>query len=261
MRYCAIASGSNGNCYYVGSSEGGILIDVGISCKQIERRMANVGVLPNAIQGIFVSHEHSDHIRGVSVFARRYQVPVYITEGTYRASRLNLPEALLKFIQPDDEVVLNSLKIQSFSKQHDAAEPCSFLISKGQNKIAVITDVGTACENVIKAVQSAEILFLESNYDEEMLENGPYPYFLKRRIAGSHGHLSNKSSLQLFHTHGSPRLKHLILSHLSAKNNTEQKVYDTFLPYCGTQIRLDVASRERETELFYINSISNKSAM
>lgn len=261
MRYCAIASGSNGNCYYVGSSEGGILIDAGISCKQIERRMATVGLLPSSIQGIFVSHEHSDHIRGVSVFARRYQVPVYITQGTYNASRLNLPEALLKFIQPDDEVVINNLKIQSFSKQHDAAEPCSFLISNDQNKIAVITDIGTACENVIKAVQSAEILFLESNYDEEMLENGPYPFYLKRRISGTHGHLSNSSSLQLFHDHRSPRLKHLILSHLSAKNNTEQKVYDTFSPYCGTQIRLDVASRERETALFHINSISNKSAM
>ena len=261
MRYCALASGSNGNSYYVGSSDSSVLIDIGISCKQVERRMMNVGLRPDSVKGIFITHEHSDHTRGVSVFAKRYKIPVYITEGTYKASRLNIAADLIRMIGPDDKVEIGSLTVNSFSKMHDAAEPCSFTVSDGQYNIAVITDIGTACENVIKAVQNTEVLILESNYDKEMLEKGPYPYFLKRRISGTYGHLSNESSLHLFKKHRSEKLRHIILSHLSDKNNSVKKVFEAFSPHCADHIRLDVATREQETDLFYMSSIPNKSVI
>ncbi|WP_437920167.1 MBL fold metallo-hydrolase [Sphingobacterium sp. LRF_L2] len=258
MKYSALASGSNGNCYYVGTDTHQILIDVGINTKHVELRMANLGIDPSAIDAIFITHEHTDHIRGLSVFCKRYQIPVYITAGSYKGSRLHLPEHLVRLILPNDKVDVGGLTVYGIPKYHDAKEPCSFLVSDGQTNIGVLTDVGRICENVKHVIQHSDVLLLEANYDEEMLEKGRYSFYLKNRIRSGWGHLSNTLSLEAFVENHSPRLKHLILSHLSGENNTVEQVYQTFESHC-MQIKLSVATRYEETALFDVRETMDSS--
>ncbi len=254
MKYCSIASGSNGNCYYVAKGEDAILIDVGINTKHVELRMANLGISPASICAVFITHEHTDHIKGLSVFCKRYQIPVYLTEGTYKGSRLHLPEHLVHIIPPNVRMDIGSLQILGVPKYHDAKEPCSFVVTDGLTNIGILTDLGRGCANVKHVIQHTDILFLESNYDEDMLEYGRYSYYLKNRIRSGWGHISNRIALELFLENRSSRLKHLILGHLSGENNTVEKVWETFKPHCH-DVRLSVATRYAETELFDIQQL------
>jgi len=252
MKYCSIASGSNGNCYYVAKGEDAVLIDIGINTKHVEIRMNRLGIQPQSIKAIFITHEHTDHIRGLSVFSKRYQIPVYITKGTYDASKLHMPEHLVNFIEVDSKVSVGTLQVISLPKYHDAKEPCSFVVSDGVRNIAVLTDIGRSCENVNQVVREADVLLLESNYDEEMLRTGRYSYFLKNRISSGWGHISNDVALQLFLENKSERLKHLILGHLSGQNNTVDIVRATFESHCEG-VKLSIATRDEETEVFELN--------
>ncbi|PRD50701.1 MBL fold metallo-hydrolase [Sphingobacterium gobiense] len=249
MRYCALASGSNGNCYYIAEGKDAVLIDIGINTKHVEQRMANVGIDPASVKAIFITHEHTDHIRGVTVFCKRYQIPVYMTAGSYRGSRLKLPENLVRIIRGDDEIAVGSLTIRGIPKYHDAQEPCSFLVSNGDINIGVLTDIGRICDNIKHAIRQVDILLLEANYDEELLDTGSYPFFLKNRIRNGWGHLSNRMALETFLEYRTPRLQHLILGHLSGQNNKVELVQQAFSLYCK-DIRLSVATRRQETELF-----------
>lgn len=249
MKYCALASGSNGNCYYIADAEDAILIDVGINAKHVELRMANLGIVPSTIKAIFITHEHTDHIRGLAVFCRRYQIPVYMTAGSYRGSRLQLPENLLHIIRRDEEIEVGSLTICGIPKYHDAQEPCSFWVSNGEINIGVLTDIGRICDNVKHVIRQADVLLLEANYDEGLLDTGSYPFFLKNRIRNGWGHLSNHIALETVLKYRGPRLRHLILGHLSGQNNKVELVRQTFAPHCG-KIKLSVATRYQETELF-----------
>ncbi len=249
MKYCALASGSNGNCYYVAKGGDAVLIDVGINTKHVELRMANLGIHPATINAIFITHEHTDHIKGLSVFCKRYQIPVYLTEGTYRGSRLHLPGHLVHFIPANANVGVGKLKVLGIPKYHDAQEPCSFVVTDGQINIGILTDLGRGCANVKHVLQHTDVLLLESNYDEEMLERGRYSFYLKNRIRSGWGHISNKIALELFLENKTDRLKHLILGHLSGENNTVERVLATFEPYCQ-EVKLSVATRVAETELF-----------
>ncbi|MBD1432028.1 MBL fold metallo-hydrolase [Sphingobacterium sp. DN00404] len=249
MKYCALASGSNGNCYYVANAEDAVLIDVGINAKHLELRMANLGIAPATIKAIFITHEHTDHIRGLAVFCKRYQIPVYMTSGSYRGARLLLPENLTHIIRRDQRVEIGSLTVCGVPKYHDAQEPCSFLISNGKINIGVLTDIGRICDNVKHVIQQADVLLLETNYDEELLHSGNYPFFLKSRIQNGWGHLSNHIALETFLAYRTSRLRHLILGHLSGQNNNVELVHRTFAPHCG-QIKLSIATRHQETELF-----------
>ena len=255
MRYCSIASGSNGNCYYVAKGDDAVLIDVGINTKHVELRMQRLGIDSSSIKAIFITHEHTDHIRGLSVFCKRYQIPVYITAGSYKGSRLHLPEELVNIIPPNAKVQIGSLYVMGIPKYHDAKEPCSFVVSDGEVNVSILTDLGRGCDNVKYVVQHSDVLLLESNYDEEMLDRGRYSYFLKNRIRGGWGHISNETALQLFLEHRSSRLKHLILGHLSAENNTVEKVWETFEPHCS-DTKLSIASRHEESELFDFRELS-----
>lgn len=253
IRYCALASGSNGNCYYVAKDDTAILVDAGINNKHIHLRMSSLGIMPSHIKALFITHEHSDHIQGLSVFAKRYQIPVYITAGSLAGSRLNLPDHLVRIILPQEVVQIGPLTIYGIPKYHDAKEPCSFMISDGRLNIAVLTDLGRVCDNVKTAIKHADVLFLESNYDEEMLDKGRYSYYLKNRIRSGWGHISNAASLQAFLENRSSRLKHLILGHLSGENNRIELVQETFEPHC-TDIRLSIANRYEHTAMFEIST-------
>lgn len=252
IRYAALASGSNGNSYYIAKGNTSILIDAGINSKHLHLRMASLGINPASINAIFITHEHTDHISGLSVFLKRYQIPVYLTVGTYESSRLQLPSYLINFIKPNSVVNLEDLSVYGIPKYHDAQEPCSFLVSDGELNISVLTDLGRICENVKKAIRIADILFLEANYDEEMLLTGRYPYHLKNRIKGGWGHLSNTISLEAFIENKSERLKHLILGHLSGENNSVELVERVFEPHCQ-DFKMSVAKRTESTPLFEIS--------
>ena len=259
MKYCSIASGSNGNCYYVADGEDAILVDVGINAKHVELRMHNLGIDPASIKAIFITHEHTDHIRGLSVFSKRYQIPVYITAGSYKGSRLHLPEELVHIIAADARVRIGNLTVLGIPKYHDAKEPCSFVVTDGHVNVAILTDIGRACDNVKHVIQHTDVLLLEANYDEEMLRTGRYSFYLKNRISSGWGHISNKTALELFLEHKSDRLKHLILGHLSGENNAVEIVDRTFKPYCN-QILLSIATRDKETELFDTANLSRRSS-
>lgn len=249
MKYCSIASGSNGNCYYVANNDDAVLVDIGINTKHVEIRMARLGINPQSIKAIFITHEHTDHIRGLSVFCKRYQIPVYLTEGTYKGSKLHLPDHLIHLIAADESTAVGTLNVVGIPKYHDAKEPCSFMVTDGQYNIAILTDLGQGCDHVKKVIADADVLLLESNYDEEMLHTGRYSYYLKNRISGGLGHISNGIALQLFLEHRTDRLKHLILGHLSGQNNTVEIVEGTFYVHCES-IALTVATRDCETAIF-----------
>ena len=247
----SLNSGSNGNCYYVGNEKEAILVDAGISCREIEKRMRNLNLNMQLVKSVFISHEHIDHIRGVAVLARKYQLPVYITPATLKHSQLFLDRGLLRTFKANEPVKIGNLAVTPFSKLHDAIEPYSFIVEGNGIKIGVITDIGEACAQVIHYFKQCHACFLESNYDEQMLETGGYPIYLKNRIRGGKGHLSNKQALELFLKHKPLFMSHLFLSHLSKNNNYPELVQELFSQH-AQHIQIIVASRDRETEIYTI---------
>jgi phosphoribosyl 1,2-cyclic phosphodiesterase len=248
----SLNSGSNGNCYYVGNSDDAVLIDAGISCRETERRMLRLGLSIKKVRAIFVSHEHSDHINGIPVLAKKHQLPVYITPATHSSGGLAIDESLIRPFAVDHRVTIGGLLVTAFSKNHDAADPCSFMVSYNNIRIGVFTDIGVACQNLIDHFSQCHAAFLEANYDDEMLEKGGYPYHLKRRIRGGNGHLSNKQAAELFTNHKSPYLSHLLLAHLSKNNNDPRLVQQLFDACCG-DTQIIVASRFVESAVYQID--------
>ncbi len=248
----SLNSGSNGNCYYIGSSHDAVLIDVGISCRETEKRMKALGLNIKNVRAIFVSHEHGDHIKGVSTLANKYSLPVYITGKTALQGPRLIRHLSRSFIA-NETVQTGDLTIIPFRKQHDAADPHSFVIEGKGIRIGVFTDIGEVCSEVIRYFGTCHAAFLEANYDEKMLEQGRYPIHLKNRIRGGHGHLSNRQALELFLQHRSPQLSHLLLSHLSKENNSPELAMELFAPHAnGTEVL--VASRYTHSAVYEITS-------
>lgn len=248
----SLNSGSNGNCYYVGNGTEAVLVDVGISCREVEKRMLRSGLNIRKVKAIFISHEHHDHIRGVEVLSRKYKLPVYITSSTFNSSRLILDKDFIRSFKAYEPVAIGGLSIWAFPKLHDAADPHSFIITYAGIKVGVLTDIGAACEHVIQNFRQCHAAFLEANYDEEMLEKGAYPYHLKRRIQSNVGHLSNSQALQLFHKHKPAFMSHVLLSHLSKDNNSAELVLELFRNSSGKTM-VDVASRYEETCVYQVS--------
>lgn len=253
LQIASINSGSNGNCYYIGNETDAVLVDTGISCRETERRFKRLNLSFNKVKAIFISHEHSDHITGLPALSKKYQIPVYITQPTLAGCRLPVEQHLVKHFGPNQSIQIGGLQITCFAKLHDAADPHSFLIASNTVKVAVITDIGIACAQVIHHFKQCHAAFLEANYDEEMLEKGHYPYHLKKRIRDGEGHLSNTQALALFNEHRAPFLSHLILAHLSKNNNDPELVASLFAPHAG-DTEVIVASRYKETELYHIST-------
>ena len=252
----SLNSGSNGNCYYIGNETDAVLIDAGISCRETEKRMKRLGLNIKKVKAIFISHEHNDHIKGLITLSKKYQLPVYITQGTHKQAKIRLEKDLIYRFKADEPVTIGNLSVTAFSKFHDAGDPHSFTVSSETVTIGVFTDLGRACTQLVRHFKKCHAAFLEANYDEEMLMNGSYPYHLKKRISNGHGHLSNTESLDLFRKHRPSFMSHLILSHLSENNNDPVLVKALFSSYSkGTEIV--IASRYEETEVFCISDNSN----
>ncbi|GAB3342294.1 MBL fold metallo-hydrolase [Larkinella ripae] len=249
----SLNSGSNGNCYYVGNEQEAVLIDVGISCRQAEMRLQRLGLSMRSVKAIFISHEHSDHISGLERLARKYKLPVFITVKTLQNSRLFLQGLPVNPLYANEPIWVGDLCITAFPKHHDAADPHSFTVAYQDTKVGVFTDIGTPCEHLIHHFSQCHAVFLEANYDDEMLDRGRYPYFLKQRIRGGKGHLSNQQALDLFRQHRPAFMSHVLLAHLSKDNNNPQLVRDLFLPYLNST-ELIVASRNQETPVFRISA-------
>ena len=250
----SLNSGSNGNCYYIGNLDEAVLIDGGISCRETEKRMKKLGLPMKRVKAIFVSHEHGDHIYGVPRLSRKYQLPVYITNPTLRNGNLTLRDDLVLSFKAYEPIRIGNLLITPFPKFHDAIDPHSFIVSSNTVSVGVFTDIGRTCEHLVKHFKECHAVFLESNYDEVMLETGRYPLGLKNRIRDGFGHLSNTQALELFLQHRSPQLSHLFLSHLSKQNNSPKLVMNLFSKMAEWN-EIVIAPRNRETKLYHIRNI------
>jgi phosphoribosyl 1,2-cyclic phosphodiesterase len=247
----SLNSGSNGNCYFIGNEQESILIDAGLSCRETERRMANLSLDINLVKAIFISHEHTDHISGLATLVKKYKLPVYITPPTLKRSGIHLSKNLHFTYEANEGIAVGGLKVFPFSKFHDAADPYSFMIEHDGVRVGVVTDIGVACSRVIHYFRQCHACFLETNYDEQMLDEGSYPLRLKKRIRGGHGHLSNAQALELFRKHKPPFMSHLLLSHLSKNNNSPEIAMSLFAQY-AKNVKVILASRDKETAVYSI---------
>lgn len=232
MNLASIASGSSGNCIYVGNEKSHFLIDAGISRKRIVEGLTQMEVAPETIQGIFVTHEHMDHISGLGVFLRKYPVPVFATAKTIdeilsTSSLGKVDKNLFESITPDNPIYMDGIKIEASRILHDAADPVCYTVSDTESKVGVATDFGTYDEYLVEKLQGCESLLVESNHDLNMLMVGPYPYPLKKRIMGNKGHLSNERAGQFLSKVIGEECKHIFLGHLSKENNYGELAYET----------------------------------
>lgn len=223
---CPLASGSKGNSLFVSWSNNSILIDAGLSGIEIERRLESKKLSPESLTAIIVTHEHSDHIRGVGILSRRYNIPVYINKNTYKAASNLGKLAGLELFECGSSFKIDSLKIAPFTISHDAVDPVGFTLEYKSKKIGIATDLGIATNLVKEHLKNCSFLYLEANHDPDMLINGPYPWHLKQRIKGRQGHLSNMDSKELLEELNNKDLKHVTLAHLSEENNTPEKAYN-----------------------------------
>ena len=249
----SLNSGSNANCYYIGNSNEAVLVDAGLSCRETEKRMKQLGLSMDAVKALFISHEHTDHINGMPVISKKYQLPVFITSATFQNANMRIDPHLVHSFKHAKPVVIGNLSVTPFRKSHDASDPHSFMISGHGINIGVITDIGYACKQVIKYFSQCHAIFLESNYCNDMLENGSYPPHLKKRIRSDEGHLSNDQALELFGQYRSADLRLLILSHLSKNNNKPELVEKLFKRKAG-DTKIVVASRYEASPVFCIDS-------
>lgn len=262
---CSIASGSSGNCIYAGSDTTHILIDTGISGKRAEAGLKQLELSMRDIDGIFITHEHSDHIQGLGVLSRKYEVPIYCTDKTRDAiladsSVGTIDPALFQTIRPDENVVLKDLNIHPIHISHDAADPVAYRIAHGRQKCAVMTDLGVYNDYIVENLKGVDAVLLEANHDIRMLQVGPYPYMLKKRILGDRGHLSNEASGQLLCRILHDNIQAIVLGHLSKMNNLPELAYETVrmevamsdVPYSGNEFPLYVAKRTEVSEVITI---------
>ena len=262
MRLCSIASGSSGNCIYVGDDKTHLLVDTGISKKRVEQGLHTLGVRGDELQGILITHEHIDHLQGLGVFSRKYEIPIYGTKGTLEGIRCcrslgKMPEGLLHEIRVDETFTLGEMKICPFAISHDAREPSGYRIGNSRKTVAVATDLGKYDDYIVKNLRGLNAVVLEANHDIHMLEVGPYPYPLKQRVMGEKGHLSNESSGRLLSDILHDGMQYVILGHLSKENNYARLAYETVKleisygdnPYKGEDIPMIVADRDTVSEV------------
>ena len=265
MRMCSIASGSSGNCIYVGSDHTHLLVDTGISRKRIEEGLKKLEIKGEEIDGVLITHEHSDHIQGLGVLSRKYELPIYATKGTIEGisgstSLGKMPDGLFHTIRADEPFRLGDIEVKPFAISHDACEPTGYRFECGGRSAAVAIDLGKYDEYTVSNLTGLDAVLLEANHDIHMLEVGGYPYYLKQRILGDKGHLSNELSGRLLCDILHDNLKHIILGHLSKENNYARLAYETVKlevtlgdnDYKGEDLDMFVAGRDSVSDIIMV---------
>lgn len=264
VRFVPLFSGSSGNATYIGCGDTRILVDAGVSGARVKAELTKAGAEAAALTGILITHDHADHIAGAGVLSRKFDLPIFATEGTWRIMEQKIGAVALKnvrIIEPGQDFYLGAANILPFSIPHDAAQPVGFSIEIGGAHIAIATDMGYMTKNTFAAIQHADVVLLESNYDEDMLKAGPYPYDLKKRILSRKGHLSNDDAARTCVKLIESGVRHIVLGHLSKDNNFPELAYQTtaqLLRQNGVEpdrdVQLGVARRDGLTDVFQIHS-------
>ncbi len=261
MRFISLQSGSNGNCFYVETKSTRLLIDAGISARQAACRLAATGREIQAVDALFISHDHSDHARSMGTYHRRFDVPVYATEKTLQAIHRRSRQGVLREVhtfRSGSNIHFRELTIESVCTPHDGVDGVAFIIDDGLCRLGIFTDLGHVFAGLAECIETLDAIVIESNYDSQMLEHGPYPADLKNRIRGPGGHLSNLEAAELLATLNQNNLQWVCLAHLSEKNNHAQLALRTHQEILGKTIPLYVADRYQESECIEIlPSVSN----
>lgn len=260
MKFCSLSSGSNGNCQYLESNGSRILIDAGFSGKRVEELLKTINVCPTTIDSILVTHEHTDHVKGVGVLSRRFDIPIYANSNTWSGMEKNIgkiKEENIKIFETEEYFELKDLTIYPISVFHDAMDPVGYIVYYKGKKVSVITDTGWVNNNIIKEIQESDLYFMESNHDVVMLREGLYPYLLKQRIMSEKGHLSNDDAGDALGRVLQGNNEVVLLAHLSQDNNVPELAIDTVREKLINQgidvdneIRLNLSHRNRSSELF-----------
>jgi len=230
LNFCSLSSGSSGNCYYLGNEFHGILIDAGISASAIRKFLKNIDISMQTIMGVLITHNHIDHIRGLEVLTRKKSLPAFTTGKVWKSiltPKTKIAYDCIREIPLQQKFRLADFDIEAFPVHHDAPETIGFHICAGDKKITIATDLGHICHTAAPYLKAANLLVIESNYDEQMLANGRYPHFLKARIRSDNGHLGNHQTSAFLADNISDNLSHICLAHLSKNNNTPEIVLQT----------------------------------
>jgi phosphoribosyl 1,2-cyclic phosphodiesterase len=254
LAVCSLASGSRGNATYISDGNTAILIDAGLSGIELERRMISKGLSPENLNAIIVSHEHKDHIESAGILSRRYNLPIYTSSKTCKAIGTRLGKVFeYKAFECGSGFNINNLHIHPFSVSHDAKDTSGFTVSRNGSKMGIATDLGIVTTVVKEHLKGCQMLILEANHDIPMLMNGPYPWHLKQRVKGRTGHLSNEESGSLLKELAHEKLSHVILAHLSEKNNTPEKALNAVgMSMNGYKAKLLVARQDMPLDMVYI---------
>ncbi len=263
INFCSLSSGSSGNCYYLGNESGGVLIDAGISASAIRKFLNQIGISMQSIMGILLSHNHTDHTRGLEVLTRKYNIPAFTTDKVWEsiiARNNKISRDCIRTVSLQEEFQLAGFNIEVFPVSHDAPATIGFHFRAGKKKITIATDLGYISELVSPYLKAANILVIESNYDEQMLAEGRYPSFLKKRISSDHGHLSNHQTSTFLADNINGKLSHICLAHLSKNNNTPEKalqILETILNERGNSLngqpQISVLSRHKPSDVIRLS--------
>ena len=252
IEICALASGSNGNSYYTGNQNNAVLVDAGISTRMLIQRINSRHLDIRKLKAVFLSHEHSDHSRGIQVLSKRHRLTVWMSKHTYYALPSSYRPMYVELFEPGETIEAGDFHVHTFLKNHDAVEPCSFRIEFSGKRVGIFTDIGQPCDRVRNELRQCHALFLETNYDEKMLWEGSYPWPLKKRVASDAGHLSNAQALELMLQEAHPELECVFLSHLSQENNVPSLAYSVFEPFHKKTV-VKLTSRFEASEVFRMN--------
>ncbi len=254
MRFCALGSGSRGNATVIDSGNTRLLLDCGFPAKELDNRAAQVGFDPGSLDAILVTHEHGDHIRGVGAVARRYQLPVWATHGTLRKGKCGKLPGEHRISPHGESFIIGDIEIQPVPVPHDANEPCQFIFTANSKKLGILTDLGCITPLITEAFQQLDLLLLECNHDSQMLADGPYPPTLQARVGGNLGHLNNFQAMSLLESIQTEHLQHLVLGHLSEKNNHPDKVTQVIHERCShVADRFSILEQDAVSEWFELS--------
>lgn len=264
LRFSPLFSGSSGNATYVGCDDAHLLVDAGLSGTRIIQELLTIGMDPAMLSAILVTHEHSDHIKGIGILSRKFDLPIYATEGTWREmyNKIgNVAPRNMRIFEPGQDFFIGSIDVTPFATPHDAGQPVGYTFETGGAKLALATDLGSVRDSWLKYVLGSDAVILESNYDPGMLQTGPYPYELKKRIMGRHGHLSNDDAGEVaieLARHGATQI---ILGHLSKENNYPELALQSTLSAlkianidCENEVCVRVASRDCNSGVFSVSA-------